>query len=331
MDGPGAGVGRRVSPGGMRKRKADRLWMQPQVIGRAKEDGRIPDAEDVRLWNLISLRLWREGNLVLPVAPSARRAAVWGVRAVCDGRFGDSAVRDGGPDCAVGEQSCGSLEIKSRQGRRGNCVCSRIGAVQLYAGKGVTAFYNQSICGAHIRPSFDSNIQSDFVSIDDIGDYKVIYLPYPVMLKEDTAGKLKKFVEQGGVLISEGLPGYFGDHGHVGTVQPNYGLNEVFGARENYVEFMPDIREQMMLEVKDLKIYGRYFRQDYDLQGGTAAGHYEDGKLAAVEHQFGKGRTHSAWALFRGSWVLAASCSEHKGTVWEAGGVGRGDSNNQGE
>ena len=30
------------------------LWMQPQVIGRPREDGRIPDAEDVRLWNLVS-------------------------------------------------------------------------------------------------------------------------------------------------------------------------------------------------------------------------------------------------------------------------------------
>jgi len=28
--------------------------MQPQVTGRAREDGRIADAEDVRLWNLIS-------------------------------------------------------------------------------------------------------------------------------------------------------------------------------------------------------------------------------------------------------------------------------------
>ena len=31
------------------------------------------------------------------------------------------------------------------------------------------------------------------------------------------------FVEQGGTLISEGLPGYFGDRGHVGKVQPNLG------------------------------------------------------------------------------------------------------------
>src|SRR6185437_1221334 len=30
------------------------LWMQPQVIGRPKEDGRVTEPEDVRIWNMIS-------------------------------------------------------------------------------------------------------------------------------------------------------------------------------------------------------------------------------------------------------------------------------------
>ena len=103
--------------------------------------------------------------------------------------------------------------------------------------------------------------------------------------------KLRSYVEQGGTLVSEGLPAYFGDHGHVGTVQPNYGFDEVFGARENYVEFTPDISNDLMLEVKGSKIYGRYFRQDYELHGGDAVGHYSNGAIAAVEHKYGQGRT----------------------------------------
>src|SRR5690606_32717302 len=31
------------------------LWMQPQVLGRPRDDGRITRAEDVRLWNLTTL------------------------------------------------------------------------------------------------------------------------------------------------------------------------------------------------------------------------------------------------------------------------------------
>ncbi len=34
--------------------EAGPLWMQPQVINRPRDDGRIPDETDVRLWNLVS-------------------------------------------------------------------------------------------------------------------------------------------------------------------------------------------------------------------------------------------------------------------------------------
>jgi beta-galactosidase len=159
-----------------------------------------------------------------------------------------------------------------------------------YMQQGDTTFYAQSIRGAY-QAFFDSNIQPDFVSIDDVSEYKIVYLPYPVMLKEETAAKLKKYVEQGGTLVSEGLPGYFGEHGHVGIVQPNYGLDEVFGAGESHVEFIPDISDDLMLEVKGAQIYGRFFSQGYKVQGGEAVGHYSDGAVAAVEHKFGQGRT----------------------------------------
>jgi beta-galactosidase len=92
-------------------------------------------------------------------------------------------------------------------------------------------------------------------------------------------------------LICEGLPAYFGDRGHVGTVQPNFGLDALFGAREKYVEFDPDLSEQLTFEVNGSKVYGRYFRQDYDVAGGKAAGQYSNGNTAAVENTLGQGRT----------------------------------------
>jgi beta-galactosidase len=159
-----------------------------------------------------------------------------------------------------------------------------------YMQQGDTAFYSESIRGAY-QAFFDSNIQADFVAVDNIGEYKMIYLPYPVMLKEETVVKLREYVEKGGTLISEGLPAYFGDHGHVGTVQPNYGLDKVFGACQSYVEFLPDVSEDLTLTIKDRQVNGRYFRQEYELSGGAAAGQYTNGKTAAVEHKFGQGRT----------------------------------------
>ena len=48
------------------------------------------------------------------------------------------------------------------------------------------------------------------MSIDDIGEYPMIYLPYPEMLKKSTADKLRDYVAKGGKLVSEGCPGISG-------------------------------------------------------------------------------------------------------------------------
>ena len=111
-----------------------------------------------------------------------------------------------------------------------------------------------------------------------------------------------------------GCLAYFGDHGHVGTVQPNYGLDEVFGARESYVEFTPDISNDLMLEVKGSKIYGRFFRQDYELHGGNAVGHYANGTIAAVEHTIRPGPHFADWILSRCG-LLPAPCCCHQGSL----------------
>jgi beta-galactosidase len=265
------------------------LWMQPQVIGRPKDDGRIPDAEDVRIWNLITCAGGAKGILYCRWRP------------LLDGPlFGAFApfAMDGSttPRSEMAGQVAKWANTHPNVWKS-NPVKGDVGLVFVpeselfnYVQQEATTFYTQSICGAY-QAFFDSNIQPDFVSLDDIGEYKLIYLPYPVMLKSETAAKLRKYVEQGGTLVSEGLPGYFGDHGHVGTVQPNYGLDEMFGARENYVEFMPDISDELMFQLNGAKIYGRYFRQEYKLNGGAEVGQYSDGKTAAVENKFGQGRT----------------------------------------
>jgi beta-galactosidase len=116
-------------------------------------------------------------------------------------------------------------------------------------------------------------------------------------------------VRDGGVLITEGLPGYFGDHGKVGTVQPNYGLDQMFGAKESYVEFTPDILDNLTMKVRGSQIHGRYFLQAYSLAGGAVAGNYDDGRVAAVEHQFGKGRALLIGSFPGGGYYLHHSAS----------------------
>jgi beta-galactosidase len=151
-------------------------------------------------------------------------------------------------------------------------------------------FYYEAMRGAY-QGFWANNIQADFVLPEHMEEYKLLYVAYPVMLRSENAARLQRFVRNGGTLICEGLPAYFGDGGHVGEVQPNYGFDQLFGCRQTEVEFNPDLLESMELEVHGHKIHGRYFRQDYTPTTGKAVGHYPDGGIAAVENRVGRGRT----------------------------------------
>jgi beta-galactosidase len=269
--------------------QAGPLWMQPQVLNRPRDDGRIATPEDVRLWNLISCAGGATGILYPRWRPllDGPLFGAFGPMGM-DGSMTPRAEMAG----RVARWANDHADLWKSQPVKGDVGLAFVPESELfnYVQQGDTSFYAQSIRGAY-QAFFDSNIQADFVSLEDIGQYKVIYLPYPLMLKNESAARLRTYVERGGTLISEGLAAYFGDRGHAGTVQPNLGLDEVFGAREGYVEFTPDLLEGLALEVDGHKIHGRYFLQEYEPRGGQVAGRYANGHVAAVANRFGKGRT----------------------------------------
>ncbi|HMJ61901.1 MAG TPA: beta-galactosidase, partial [Bryobacteraceae bacterium] len=282
-------AGSRGKPFWHAEAEAGPLWMQPQVTGRPRDDGRIPDETDVRLWNLVSCAggatgilypRWRpllDGPLFGAFGPFGMDGSVT-PRAEMAGQFARWA--NSHPDIWKSHPVKGDIGL----------VFAPESELFNYVQQGDTNFYAQSIRGAY-QAFFDSNIQADFVALDNLAEYKIVYLPYPVMLKKETVAKLRAYVEQGGTLISEGLPAYFGDHGHAGETQPNYGLDELFGARERYVEFTPDLLEKLVLTVNGHRINGRYFLQEYESAGGRAVGQYANGHVAAIENQRGSGRT----------------------------------------
>jgi beta-galactosidase len=284
------------------------LWLQPQVLNRPLDDGRSSEPEDVRVWSQIDMAAgasgilftrWRpllDGPLfgafgpmgmdgsVTPQAEMAGKLARW-TNAHAD-IWKSRPVK--GEVAIVFVQE--SMDFASFQGG-GRAAGGRGGAGAAAAGgEGGGSNYLESVQGAY-QAFFDSNIQADFVSIDDIGEYPLVYLPYPEMLKRTTADKLRDYVAKGGKLVSEGCPGYFGDGGTVGTVQPNLGLDQLFGARETYVQFTPDLLGKLSLTVRDKAIGGQFFLQEYAVAGGQAAGQYANGHVAAVENATGRGRT----------------------------------------
>ncbi|HWB86327.1 MAG TPA: alpha-amylase family protein [Bryobacteraceae bacterium] len=283
------------------------LWMQPQVINRPLEDGRSSDAKDVRVWSMIDMAAGASGILFTrwrplldgplfgafgpmgmdgSVTPRAEMASTLAKWTNAHPELWKSRPVKGDVGIVLVQEAEDFNDIQSALSGGGGRGGRGGGGGNAYA----AGAYVQSLQGAY-QAFFDSNVQADFVSIDDIGEYPMIYLAYPEMLTKSTADKLKAYVENGGTLISEGCPGYFGDRGHVGTVQPNLGLDQLFGARESYVQFTPDLLDKLTLTVKGKQIGGGYFLQEYNLAGGQAVGQYANGHIAAVEHTAGKGKT----------------------------------------
>jgi beta-galactosidase len=265
------------------------LWMQPQLLGRPREDGRDTDAQDVRL------------NFMVSCAGGARGIFYTRWRGLLDGplfgAFGLFAM-DGSitPQAEMASRLMrwakehGELwRSKPVRGEVGILFAEESEFFNLVQQKS-SDYYAASMRGAY-QAFFDNNIQPDFVAPKDISNYKLLYVPYPVMLRSETAALLRRYVQGGGALICEGLPAYFGDQGHVGETQPNYGLDMLFGCRQIDVEFDPDLSDDLELELHGQKIYGRYFRQAYVPSQGTAAGHFEDGAVAAVENREGAGKS----------------------------------------
>ena len=300
-------AGSRGKPFWHSEAQAGPLWLQPQVAGRPRDDGRIANAEDVRFWSLASFA----GGATGWFCPR------W--RPLLDGPLFGAF----GPYALDGSRTPRSHEVSrlakwaSAPGQeplwRARPVAGEVAILfcpesnlfnQLQQGS--TDWYAEAARGAY-QGFFDLNLQPDWLHIDDLlsAPYKVVYLPYPIHLTSDTVEKLREWVERGGTLISEGCPAYFGDRGRAGTVQPNLGLDTLFGAREQYVEFTPDISDDVTFSFDTAShtttgVPGALHLQAYTPTTGRVVGTYcqdygyagaPGGLPAVIEHTLGQGRT----------------------------------------
>ncbi len=267
------------------------LWMASNVLNKPRDEGRIASPEDIRYWDLTSFMAGATGMFYLRWRP-----LLDGPLFGAFGPYGMDGSRTPRSEMVskVGKWATAPEQAELWQSRP---VQGEVGIVYVpetermaYAQQGDTAYYAQAVQGAY-RGFFRNNIQADWVHIDDIDKYDLLYLPFPFMLSRETADKIKAWVAEGGTLVSEGCPAYFGDRGHVGTVQPNYGLDELFGVRESYVEFTPDILGDLQVNMSGTPVWGGIFMQAYEPTTGVVQGWYEDGQVAVVDNEWGEGKT----------------------------------------
>jgi beta-galactosidase len=172
----------------------------------------------------------------------------------------------------------------------------------------------------------DQNIPVDFIHRRDLesgnlSQYKLIILPYALMLTQKAADGLKNFVANGGYAFSEARLAWNNEYGFTSPVIPGLGLAEVFGVRESKVKTLekvaikvPDNTHPVMqhLQANDI-IQGSMFAESVEPYGNSRntkiLATLEDGSAGIVTSTFGKGHT-----LYVGSFLALANS---RGSLWD--------------
>jgi beta-galactosidase len=165
----------------------------------------------------------------------------------------------------------------------------------------------------YYRAFWDANISVDilheeFLSPEDLREYRLIVLPNPAALAAPARPALKNYVAGGGTVLSDPYCCVFNPDLSLANEVPGDGLAEVFGCRELDIAQVRDRSVEVHIFGKKLSIPGSRFQEQWEVLAGTEIlGTYADGSPALLSHTFGKGR-----AIISGL-NLGLSCSTQQG------------------
>ena len=174
-----------------------------------------------------------------------------------------------------------------------------------------------SLEGVH-RVFFEQQIPVDFVHPmdvvgDKLGQYKILFLPFPVMLSRNVAEGLQRYIRDGGTVVAEARLAWNDERGFSSDEVPGMGLAEVFGAREKVIR--PVEKPEVILEpdaglpgcAPGTRAAATAFEEELDpLPGARVLARFADGAPAIVENSYGKGR-----AILVGSFLAVAFQRQH--------------------
>ncbi len=158
-----------------------------------------------------------------------------------------------------------------------------------------------SLMGVY-RAFFESQIPVDFVHPaalhgDHLSQYKILFLPFPVMLSSRVADEVKQYIAQGGTAVAEARLAWNNARGYASPVVPGFGLDHVFGAREAVIR--PDARPRLVIQPgaglpglnPNDSIVASAFEEDLQpLQGARVLASFQDGQPGMGETSYGHGK-----------------------------------------
>jgi beta-galactosidase len=150
---------------------------------------------------------------------------------------------------------------------------------------------HKAVAGYH-RMFFERNLAVDVLSArdlaqDEVPQYKLVIVPYPLMLTDEEAKILKDYVSRGGHLFVEARPGWVDERGHAEPKIPGFGWDEMLGVREK--QLIPD--KEFPVKWGDAEFRGMTFHEQFDLENKSAhpVAFLSDRTAVAYENHYNKG------------------------------------------
>jgi len=150
---------------------------------------------------------------------------------------------------------------------------------------------HRAVAGYH-RMFFERNMAVDFPSareldINKLHQYKLVIVPYPLLLTPQMANTLQQYVADGGHLFVEARAGWQDERGHAQPILPGFGWHKMAGVRE--LQVLPG--KTFTVQWGDAKFAGMSFEEQFTQLDPAAkvVATFEDGTPAAYENNYGKG------------------------------------------
>jgi beta-galactosidase GanA len=150
---------------------------------------------------------------------------------------------------------------------------------------------HKALAGYH-RMFFERNLPVEVLSSRelagrDLWKYKLIVLPYPLMMTNDEAAALREYVEKGGHLFAEARPGWVNEDGHAEAAVPGFGWTGMCGIKESSI----DPAREVAVKWGDAEFTGMSFAEHFTLldEKARVVATFADGTPAGYEHTYGKG------------------------------------------
>jgi hypothetical protein len=182
------------------------------------------------------------------------------------------------------------------------------------------------------RLLWNAGIPMDFIEASELNergaDYRVLIVPFPVVMTDAVAEKLVRYVENGGQLICEAAPGRVDEHGVARRGELSPVLAELFGVKHQSIaisrepdgetrwtptertwgEFLEETTLEGAADLAGMRLPVSFYLETFDCQKGTPILTVGE-KVAGVKRAAGKGQ---AWLLgtFVGHSALAHQNSD---------------------